>query len=485
MQQKHYDPIKPPSYFHNHDLNQYGFTRDRECEVKTTKNGRKVRSIATSIDRVQSSDFDYSASEDLSSRGLLNGQDKAINDPSHVLSEGRKDGGWGDLFGDNTSTFYRADDPDTWRRGDDKGFASDVGGRTPSLFLQELVHLASLANAVAYSCLRSDIEGTEAPLDIYKPGSPWPETDPDALKKGQGVWSATKDTLRYLSGFDRTPAMRTAHNASRPLAVLGGVSDNEIAFLQRARGPSAKVTLTFNWLSEFIIREHLNGSLGNVAPPIISRLIQFLSDGMIYYNHARKTMFIPFPFPHAQISAFFVFTIMFTVPLLMDEYATDIYIGGTLTFLTVTCLAGLHEVARELENPFRNVPNEIPLVTLQAMFNESLVTLFSGFHPDHYFDPEEYREYGKEKAKQDASLHSSGTSSTSPASAENKHVSFAQMQSVVAKRVDKPQAVENKPVTFAQLQAVVAKQQEEICRLSSLVEGKPVTANGRVHKKDS
>jgi predicted membrane chloride channel (bestrophin family) len=476
MQQKHYDPIKPPSYFHNHDLNQYGFTRDRECEVKMSKNGRRVRSIVTSIDRVTNSDFDYdSPSEHISTRGLLDGQEKAINDPSHVLSEGRKDGGWGGLFEDNTSTYYRIDDPTTWRRSDNKGFASDVGGRTPSLFLQELVHLASLCNAVAYSTLRSDIEGTEAPLDIYKAGSPWPETDPDVLKKGQGTWSAFKDAMQYLSGFDRTPAMRTAHNASRPLAVLGGVSENEIAFLQRARGPSAKVTLAWSWLSEFIIREHLNGSLGDVAPPIISRLIQFLSDGMIFYNHARKTMFIPFPFPHAQISAFFVFTIMFTVPLLMDEYATNIYIGGTLTFLTVTCLAGLHEVARELENPFRNVPNEIPLLTLQAMFNESLITLFSGFHPDHYFNPEEYRRYGKEKAQQDASLHSSTDTSSS-----------SQAAAVIAKRVDKPQAAAlNKPVSFAQLQAVVAKQHEEIQRLSNLVEGKAVTANGRVHKKDS
>eukprot|EP00957_Ditylum_brightwellii_P173414 13203939-Ditylum_brightwellii.AAC.1 len=88
--------------------------------------------------------------------------------------------------------------------------------------------------------------------------------------------------------MDRTPEMRTKYNASRPLLVIGGVSENEIAFLQRAKGPSAKVTLAWNWLSEFIMREHLAGTLGNIGPPIVSRIIQFLSDGMIYYNHARK-----------------------------------------------------------------------------------------------------------------------------------------------------------------------------------------------------
>jgi hypothetical protein len=375
------------------------------------------------------------------------------------------------LFEDGSSTFYKMGDESSWQRGEGKGFASTVGGRTPTLFLQELVHLASLCNAVAFSTLRSDIEGTEAPLDLYEAGSPWPEVDPDKLRRGKGTWVAIKDTLRFLSGFDRTPAMRTAHNASRPLPVMGGVSDNEIAFLQRARGPSAKVNLAWSWLSEFIIREHLNGSLGDVAPPIISRLIQFLSDGMISYNHARKTMFIPFPFPHAQISAFFVFTIMFAIPILMDEYASNYYIGGILTFLTVVCLAGLHEVSRELENPFRNVPNEIPLVTFQAMFNEALITLYAGYHPDHYWDPNEYRRYGEQMTKEEVSVLTSETSGTSKVSAAGMKAQRT--------HVDKPQSVEQKSVTCAQLEALVAKQQEEIERLRDLIDG----TNGFSKKK--
>ena len=95
-----------------------------------------------------------------------------------------------------------------------------------------------------------------------------------------------------FAGVGRTPEERTRYNASRPLPVIGGISDNEIKFLQMARGPYAKTQLCWNWLSEFCIREHLAGSLGKVGPPIISRIIQFLGDGMIYYNHARKIMFI-------------------------------------------------------------------------------------------------------------------------------------------------------------------------------------------------
>ena len=63
----------------------------------------------------------------------------------------------------------------------------------------------------------------------------------------------------------RDPETRTRYNAARPLPVIGGVSDAEIQMLQMARGPYAKVQLCFGWLSEFIIREHLAGSLGLVG----------------------------------------------------------------------------------------------------------------------------------------------------------------------------------------------------------------------------
>eukprot|EP00555_Chaetoceros_dichaeta_P000474 CAMPEP_0198278292 /NCGR_PEP_ID=MMETSP1447-20131203/66302_1 /TAXON_ID=420782 /ORGANISM="Chaetoceros dichaeta, Strain CCMP1751" /LENGTH=202 /DNA_ID=CAMNT_0043973367 /DNA_START=383 /DNA_END=991 /DNA_ORIENTATION=- len=82
---------------------------------------------------------------------------------------------------------------------------------------------------------------------------------------------------------------------------------------------------------------------------------------------------------------------IFAIPLLMIEYSNILWMSSVLTFMTVTCLAGLHEVARELENPFRNIPNDIPLNTLQAMFNESLLTVYSGYHPDHYWKGDEYR----------------------------------------------------------------------------------------------
>ena len=93
----------------------------------------------------------------------------------------------------------------------------------------------------------------------------------------------------------------------------------------------------------------------------------------------------PFPFPHSQLSAFYVLIAVPAIAFLMDQYCEDTWLGCILTFLTVTALSGVHEVARELENPFRNVPNEIPLATLMAEANEAILTMYAGYNPDFFW----------------------------------------------------------------------------------------------------
>ena len=449
LQSDHYKDMKPPSFFHYDELNELNLTRDREQEegvhhhhhhhhhpsmygnnmdsmdelnshrsavsyVAPQSDSLGIEDVARSSRANNYVDVDSIRSEASTNSLRRRRYLKSINetsethrmkettaadtcDETHLLGPPRLDGGWGLLYPDdvtgkhNTATYY--DEPKLGKKTqipDGKGFASTQGGRTPSLFLQELAHLSSLMCAVALTTLRNDLDDVESPLGTYIPGQPWPEADPVNLpkevKQEAFEYSRFSRNIRYLLGMDQTKRSQTIYNAARPLLVIGGVSDNEIAFLQRARGPYAKTQLTWSWLSDFIIREHLAGSMGAVGPPIVSRCVQFLSDGMIFYNHARKIMYTPFPFPHAQLSAFFVLMMIVAIPFLMVQFANEVWLGATLSFLTVTCLAGLHEVARELENPFRNAPNDVPLCTLLAFYNEALITMFAGFHPDAYWD---------------------------------------------------------------------------------------------------
>ena len=155
----------------------------------------------------------------------------------------------------------------------------------PSLFLQELLHLLSLLSAVAMSTLRSDIEGADSPLVEYFPGQPMPPVNPDELsaelKETFDSGSPIISTTYFLLGLSRSDRYRHLYNAARPFPVLGNISDREAASLVRAKGGSAKVSMVSMWITELYTREHMHGSTGAVPGPIISRVTQVLSDGMV------------------------------------------------------------------------------------------------------------------------------------------------------------------------------------------------------------
>jgi len=115
------------------------------------------------------------------------------------------------------------------------------------------------------------------------------------------------------------------------------------------------------WIQEFISREYLAGSTGPVAPPIITRPYQSLSEGVLGYNQARKIAYIPFPYPHGQLTAFFSFVMIFFFPILYLTFVCNRALMYMMNFTTSLCFLGLHQVALELENPFSNPPNDMPL----------------------------------------------------------------------------------------------------------------------------
>jgi len=104
-------------------------------------------------------------------------------------------------------------------------------------------------------------------------------------------------------------------------------------------------------------------------------------------------------------------------------------------------------VARELENPFRNVPNDIPVCTFQAMFNESLLTMYTGYHPDSYWDPNDFKD----------------TLPRVPEETEEKPVVQDE------KKEDDMNASD-----MSKLMQIIEKQGKELERLRTLVEGKDV-----------
>lgn len=277
-----------------------------------------------------------------------------------------------------------------------------VSGFAPSDFLEEMVHLYSLLNAVAMASLRSDVEGCPSPLAEYIPNRPFPPYNSDHFRRRDGhlrkfsnldgrnpstTWWYKKvdkfwNLFYFLAGINRSPKQRTMYNAARPFLVLGGVSEAEAQRLQQARGHNAQVALCQLWLKEFVAREYLNGSTGKVEPPIVSRVFGFLTDASNAYHQCNKIAFVPFPFPHEQMTSLFTFIVVVCYPVLSVAFVNDLPLACLLNFATILCFQGIYEVARELTNPYHTVPNDLPLNRFHVEFNESLRSLLMGYHPD-------------------------------------------------------------------------------------------------------
>ena len=126
---------------------------------------------------------------------------------------------------------------------------------------------------------------------------------------------------------------------------------------------------------------------------------------MLGFQQARKIEDTPFPFPYAQLLAFMLYAFGLLFPFLaaskvgarvdVDELreseAAELEAAGyswfiafshisapALTFVVMVVYFGMHEVARDLEDPFIHPPNDLPAADLQRDFNARLVAAWDG-----------------------------------------------------------------------------------------------------------
>ena len=177
------------------------------------------------------------------------------------------------------------------------------------------------------------------------------------------------------------------------IEILGGVCDWERSRLVAAHD---RVGYVFSNIVHLSNQRRADGNLG-VDAPVLSRYYQLISDGMLGFRQARKIEDLPFPWPYTQAVAAFlgVFTIFF--PLLLAKFAngdvSTLWVGPTISFLTVTAYTVLHKVARALEDPFVHPPNDLPANALQAAFNSRLLTTWDALRrPEDAVTPEAFGE---------------------------------------------------------------------------------------------
>lgn len=172
-----------------------------------------------------------------------------------------------------------------------------------------------------------------------------------------------------------------------PVSIIGELSKEE---LKKLRDSKDRINLVLLWLNELVTNLQ---PLIMVPPPILSRVYQELSNGTLGYSQAEKLSDIPFPFIFAQLLAVTIIFFATVAPIAFTVITGDSWITPVLSSGVVIAFWSLNEIAKELENPFGEDANNLPLVDAHERFVEFLVEMHGTTLPQdrEYAPDQEYR----------------------------------------------------------------------------------------------
>jgi len=147
-----------------------------------------------------------------------------------------------------------------------------------------------------------------------------------------------------------------------------GMEDGSLLFLE---GNSEKCEIILQWIQRLTMDMTRSGVVV-APPPIVSRVFQELSRGIVNLNNARKIADIPFPFPYAQMASVMLGMHLIVAPIVAASLMNSLGWAVVLTFFPIYAFWGLNYIAAEIEAPFGDDPNDLPLVAMMNDMNTSL-----------------------------------------------------------------------------------------------------------------
>eukprot|EP00929_Paragymnodinium_shiwhaense_P013289 TRINITY_DN121154_c0_g1_i1.p1 TRINITY_DN121154_c0_g1~~TRINITY_DN121154_c0_g1_i1.p1 ORF type:complete len:538 (-),score=47.60 TRINITY_DN121154_c0_g1_i1:192-1805(-) len=155
---------------------------------------------------------------------------------------------------------------------------------------------------------------------------------------------------------------------------VDGIDEEHMEYLA---GAHDKVEVIMNWVQRLIVQNYYDGVLA-IPAPILSRVFQELSNGMREFQGARRIQEYPFPFPYAQACTVFLILNWALLPLIASLFIPNALAAAVLTFCSTFALWSINYIAAQLEMPFGDDLNDLPVADMQKEFNKSLHMLM---HP--------------------------------------------------------------------------------------------------------
>eukprot|EP00437_Effrenium_voratum_P012556 CAMPEP_0181449950 /NCGR_PEP_ID=MMETSP1110-20121109/27926_1 /TAXON_ID=174948 /ORGANISM="Symbiodinium sp., Strain CCMP421" /LENGTH=343 /DNA_ID=CAMNT_0023574159 /DNA_START=457 /DNA_END=1485 /DNA_ORIENTATION=+ len=170
---------------------------------------------------------------------------------------------------------------------------------------------------------------------------------------------------------------------------LDGFEASSMAFLQESHD---RCEITLQWIQRLIVESDAKQLL-KIAPPILSRVFNELGNGIVNLNNARKITDFPIPFHLAQMITVMLIVHSLILPLISAATVDNMSSAAGITFFVSFAYWCVHFITIELEWPFGDDPNDLPLQDMQTDFNMSLSCLIDNRAqevPKFSFEPQKH-----------------------------------------------------------------------------------------------
>ena len=112
---------------------------------------------------------------------------------------------------------------------------------------------------------------------------------------------------------------------------------------------------------------------GLIAPsPLVSRIFQELSNGLIGYENCTKIKEVPVPFAYVQFNALLLIMFACITPVAVACFTRNVVLSVLISILIVGGFGAMWLVTNELEDPFGSDDNDLALVHYHDLFAQSI-----------------------------------------------------------------------------------------------------------------
>eukprot|EP00929_Paragymnodinium_shiwhaense_P087334 TRINITY_DN47551_c0_g1_i1.p1 TRINITY_DN47551_c0_g1~~TRINITY_DN47551_c0_g1_i1.p1 ORF type:complete len:539 (+),score=86.88 TRINITY_DN47551_c0_g1_i1:175-1791(+) len=180
-------------------------------------------------------------------------------------------------------------------------------------------------------------------------------------------------SLMHASALDEISAVPDSNRYE--VLNIQGLDDETLVFLRECRLCGFnRVEALQHMLQVLVTHNHMTGLL-NIPPPILSRIYQTLSRGLVNQLNAKKIKDTMFPFPYSQMILVLLIVHTFFTPIIFTQFVPHKAVCAFLCFLPIFGMHCLNLTAVELEMPFGVDANDLPLRHFQTEMNEALLML--------------------------------------------------------------------------------------------------------------